>query len=126
MEPRHTTFPGTTCVSVIAQLNCALLRLILNINEATQMEHRQEMPKCDSSGAFRLSEYRGKSAVVAYLDLPDAEARRLKRLGIFEGQLIEFRRAGAVLILKAIGGRVAIAQEVAQQIVVQSAEIQAI
>lgn len=75
-----------------------------------------------ASKHFRLSDYRGDSAEIVRLDLPEAETLRLKSLGIFAGQSIELRKAGNPLILTAAGGRVAIAAEVARQIVVQSSD----
>ena len=76
----------------------------------------------ERSKHLRLSDYDGDSAEIVRLDLPEAEAQRLKSMGIFEGQSIELCRTGDPLILTAAGGRVAIAREVARQIVVQASD----
>jgi Fe2+ transport system protein FeoA len=55
------------------------------------------------------------------LDLPDTSALRLKALGIFEGQRIELAKRGSPMIVKAAGGRVAIAEEIARRILVRAA-----
>ena len=60
------------------------------------------------------------SCFVVSLNLPDGSARRLKALGIFEGQELELARRGSPLIVKAAGGKVAIAEDIARQIVVRT------
>ena len=60
------------------------------------------------------------SCQIVSLNLSGASAQRLKALGIFEGQTVSVQKRGNPLILKAAGGRVAIAKEIASQIVVQA------
>ena len=78
------------------------------------------MSSADTNGDARsLSEFRGKNAQILHLNLPESEARRLRCLGLFEGQSIELQKAGSPMILSVAGGRVAISQEIARRIVVQ-------
>jgi len=57
---------------------------------------------------------------IARLNLPDGCAVRLKSLGLFEGQNIQLAKRGNPLILKAAGGRIAVADEIASQIFVRA------
>lgn len=56
--------------------------------------------------------------VIRRLDLPEACARRLKAMGLFEGQQIEIARRGNPLIIKAAGSKIALAREIACHVVV--------
>ena len=69
-----------------------------------------------------LSDFVGDSALIVRLKLGHSEAQRLKSMGIFEGQSVQLCKTGNALVLSAAGGRVAIAEEVAQQILVQALE----
>jgi len=66
-----------------------------------------------------LDQLRTNTAIVNALDLSDSSAQRLKSLGVFEGQRIEVARRGNPLIVKAAGSRIAIASELAKNILVQ-------
>ena len=66
-----------------------------------------------------LDQLRTNIAIVNALDLSDSSAQRLKSLGVFEGQRIEVARRGNPLIVKAAGSRIAIASELAKNILVQ-------
>jgi Fe2+ transport system protein FeoA len=68
---------------------------------------------------YRLSDFRGRHAEIVHFDLPESEARRLKCLGVFEGQSIRLEKAGCPMIFTAAGSRVAIAGEIASRIVVR-------
>ena len=84
------------------------------------------MSRADVNGdVWSLSEFRGQNAQILHLNLTESEARRLRCLGIFEGQSIELQKAGSPMILSAAGGRVAISQEIARRIVVQASDHQA-
>ena len=84
------------------------------------------MSSADANGDARsLSEFRGQNALILHLNLPESEARRLRCLGIFEGQSIELQKSGSPMILFVAGGRVAISQEIARRIVVQASDHQA-
>lgn len=73
----------------------------------------------DAVESCPLSEFSGRTAEILQLNLSPTEARRLRRLGVFEGQLIELQPHGnPAIVFSVAGGRVAIAREVAQQIVV--------
>ena len=78
-----------------------------------------------SDCGLSLSEFRGRNAQILHFDLPEQEAHRLKCLGVFEGQLIQLQKAGNPMILMAAGGRVAIARDVANGIMVQARDEQA-
>lgn len=60
----------------------------------------------------------GQTAEILRLDLPEAEAQRLKGMGIFAGQSIEIRKTGDNFIVTAAGGRIAIARQIARHILV--------
>ncbi|WP_315857275.1 FeoA family protein [Rhodopirellula halodulae] len=61
-------------------------------------------------------------AEIIRLDLPENCAARLKALGLFEGQCVQLSRRGNPLILKAAGSRIAVAGEIAQQIIVRATD----
>lgn len=63
-----------------------------------------------------LEHFIGTSGEIARLDLPDASAIRLKSLGLFAGQHVELSRGSNPLIVKAAGGKVAVAGEIARGI----------
>lgn len=58
--------------------------------------------------------------MVAQLELPQAASNRLQSMGIYEGQFVQLCRVGRNVILTAAGGRVAITDELARHILVQS------
>ncbi len=60
-------------------------------------------------------------AEVVRLDLQATAAQRLKALGIFAGQRIQLAKTGNPMIVRAAGGSVAVAHEVAAGIVVRAA-----
>lgn len=68
-----------------------------------------------------LDLFRGRDGEIARLNLPEACANRLKSLGLFEGQRVELARAGNPMILKAAGGRIAVATEIAKGILMRAA-----
>lgn len=71
----------------------------------------------------RLTRQSGQLAQVGKivrLDLPDALANRLKAMGLFEGQDVAVSRGGNPMIVKAAGGKIAVAAELARQIMVQT------
>ncbi len=59
-------------------------------------------------------------AIVKAINLAESAARRLKALGVFEGQCIEIARRGDPLIVKAAGSRIAIAEGLAKDILVEN------
>ena len=63
-----------------------------------------------------LDQFLGTAGEIARLDLPEACANRLKSLGLFEGQQVQLARIGNPLIVKAAGGKVAVAGEIAKGI----------
>ena len=63
-----------------------------------------------------LDHFTGHDGEIVRLDLPEACAIRLKSLGLFEGQRVELARGGNPMILKAAGGRIAVAGEIAKGI----------
>lgn len=65
---------------------------------------------------------RAANAIVESLDLAELPCKRLKSLGVFEGQLIELSKRGNPMIIKAAGSRVAISQQLAEQIMVRDVE----
>jgi Fe2+ transport system protein FeoA len=68
-----------------------------------------------------LDHFSGNTGEIARLDLPEACAIRLKSLGLFEGQQVELTRSGNPLILKAAGGKIAVAGEIAKGIFMRAA-----
>ena len=58
--------------------------------------------------------------IVGSIALSDSAAKRLKALGVFEGQHIQIARRGDPLIVKAAGSRIAIAKDLAKNIHVES------
>ncbi len=67
----------------------------------------------------------GQTAQVLRLELPDAEAQRLRSMGIFEGQQIKICKTGGNLIVTAAGGRIALANRVARHILARPTDQQA-
>ncbi len=63
-----------------------------------------------------LDQFVGTAGEIARLDLPEACANRLKSLGLFEGQQVLLARGGNPLIVKAAGGKIAVAGEIAKGI----------
>ncbi len=59
-------------------------------------------------------------AIVKAINLAESAAGRLKALGVFEGQRIEIARRGNPLIVKAAGSRIAIAEGLAKDILVEN------
>ena len=84
------------------------------------VSRRAKWSETSSRRSFRLSEFRGESAQIVALDLPEAESKRLKCMGLFIGQSIRLQKTGSPMILTAAGSRVAIAQEIARRIMVQA------
>ncbi len=70
---------------------------------------------------YSLDCLKSETGVVERLDLVEADANRLKAMGIFAGQRIELARRGNPMIVKAAGGRVAIAGPIAAKILVRAA-----
>lgn len=68
-----------------------------------------------------LDHFNDSTGEIARLDLPEACAIRLKSLGLFEGQHVELTRAGNPMILKAAGGKIAVAGEIAKGIFMRAA-----
>ncbi|TWT98822.1 FeoA family protein [Neorhodopirellula pilleata] len=68
-----------------------------------------------------LDHFTGRDGEIVRLDLPEACATRLKSLGLFEGQRVELARGGNPMILKAAGGRIAVAGEIAKGIFLRAA-----
>ena len=66
-----------------------------------------------------LCQFRGQVAEIVQLDLPAADAERLRSLAVYEGQLIQLQPCDSqAVIFTAAGARVAVAREVAEHIVV--------
>lgn len=63
-----------------------------------------------------LNHFVGTTGEIARLDLPEACATRLKSLGLFEGQQLQLASAGNPIIVKAAGGKIAVAGEIARGI----------
>lgn len=63
-----------------------------------------------------LEHFIGTSGEIARLDLPEACAIRLKALGLFAGQHVQLSRVGNPMIVKAAGGKIAVAGEIARGI----------
>ncbi len=63
-----------------------------------------------------LEHFIGTSGEIARLDLPEACAIRLKSLGLFAGQHVQLSCSGNPLIVKAAGGKIAVAGEIARGI----------
>ncbi len=68
---------------------------------------------------FSLDQYQKDSGVVECLRCLDTSANRLKSLGIFAGQRIRVARRGNPMIVKAAGSRIAVAADIAKQILVR-------
>ena len=80
-----------------------------------------------ADGLITLHEFPGRDAEIVQLDMPVADARRLRSLGAFEGQTIELLRGGgSAFVMSVAGGQIAVASEIAQQIVVRAAQGSAI
>jgi len=67
-----------------------------------------------------LSESASDRCQIVSVNLQGVSAHRLKALGIFEGQEVRLAKRGNPLIVKAAGGKIAIAVDIANQIVVVS------
>ncbi|MCM2374098.1 FeoA family protein [Aporhodopirellula aestuarii] len=63
-----------------------------------------------------LDHFIGTAGEIARLDLPEACAIRLKSLGLFEGQYVQLARSGNPMIVKAAGGKIAVAGDIAKGI----------
>lgn len=63
-----------------------------------------------------LQDYAESTGQIARLDVPEVCAQRLKSLGLFEGQDLQLARGGNPMIVKAAGGKVAVAGEIAEKI----------
>ncbi|WP_283433611.1 FeoA family protein [Neorhodopirellula lusitana] len=63
-----------------------------------------------------LNRFRGTCGQITRLDVPAACATRLKSLGLFEGQRVQLARGGNPMIVKAAGGKIAVAGEIARGI----------
>lgn len=61
-------------------------------------------------------------ATVTKIDLNGFEAERLKAMGVFEGQTVELSKGGNPVILKAAGSRLAVADDIACRILVDTNE----
>lgn len=57
-------------------------------------------------------------ATVTSIELDGFEAARVKAMGLYEGQTVEVSKAGNPVIVKAAGSRMALASEIASQIMV--------
>ena len=68
-----------------------------------------------------LDHFDDHTGEIARLDLPEACAIRLKSLGLFEGQHVELARSGNPMIVKAAGGKIAVAGEIAKGIFMRAA-----
>ena len=72
--------------------------------------------------SFQLSEFSLQFGVIDSLSITGAAAKRLKSLGVFEGQRIELAHRGNPLIIKAAGSKVAIALPIAKRILVRDVQ----
>lgn len=70
-----------------------------------------------------LRTFAGQDCQIVSIQVPEGSAVRLKALGIFEGQHVALAKRGNPLIVKAAGGRVAIAAELAEHILVQVPDV---
>jgi len=73
-----------------------------------------------SAGETNLNDFVGKSGRITRLEVPELMGIRLKAMGLFEGQYLELSRLGNPMIVKAAGGKIAIAREIAQGIFMQA------
>lgn len=73
------------------------------------------------SNEITLDRFTDEVGEISRMDLPDACAIRLKSLGLFEGQKIKLARVGNPMILKAAGGKIAVAGEIARGIFMRAA-----
>jgi len=63
-----------------------------------------------------LDHFIGTTGEISRLDLPETCATRLKSLGLFEGQQLQLASTGNPMIVKAAGGKIAVATEIARGI----------
>ena len=63
------------------------------------------------------------SATVTEINLEGFEAARLKAMGIYEGQTVQLAQHGNPVIVKAAGGKMALADEIANRILVSVDEV---
>lgn len=68
------------------------------------------------SDEIALAQFRGGDCEIARLELPEACEIRLKSLGLFAGQRVQLTRSGNPMIVKAAGGKIAVAGEIAKGI----------